>query len=232
MHRGVAAHTKLWYLERFRLLQCLSQAQRRHVERMTRMVEVKRGEPIYLPGDPSDQVFLLKTGAVKIVGRSPDGRDAILAILQPGDLFGELADVDEAPRDHRAEAVNDSVLCGMPRSVLIDLMKQSPDLGYQITKLIGFSVRKLRTRVEELLCRSASARLAHTLLDLSRRYGVPDADGVLIPLRLSQADLGKLVGVSRETVNGILQRWKEQGLVEMNRRTIRIKVPTELGRVG
>lgn len=228
----MAAHNKLWYLERFRLIQSLSPEQRHRVERLTRMLEFKRGDPIYLPGDPSDQIFLLKVGTVKIVGRSPDGREIILAILQSGDIFGELAVVDEGPRDHRAEAVDAVLLCSMPRALLLDLMNESSEIGYQITKIVGFKLRTFRTRAEELVCRSASARLAHTLLDLSRQYGIADADGILIPLPLSQTDLGRLVGLSRETVNGILQQWKQQGLVEATRRAIRVKAPADLARIG
>jgi CRP-like cAMP-binding protein len=89
----------------------------------------------------------------------------------------------------------------------------------------------MRTRVEELLGKSAPARLAHAILELSRQHGIEDNGGILIPLRLSQGDLGKLVGLTRETVNGILHVWREQGLVEMDRRSIRVSDPERLRRV-
>lgn len=97
------AHTKLWYFERFRMISALTPAQRSQLEKLTRMLEVKRGTRIYLPGDPSEQIFLLKSGVIKISMTTPDHRDVILALLHPGDIFGELAVVDEAPRDHIAE---------------------------------------------------------------------------------------------------------------------------------
>jgi len=84
-------HSPLWYFERFGLLHGLSEQQKQDVERHTRMVNVRRGQPVYLPGDPSEHVYVIKSGAVKIVGKSPEGCDVILALLTPGDIFGELA---------------------------------------------------------------------------------------------------------------------------------------------
>jgi CRP-like cAMP-binding protein len=217
------AHTKLWYFERFGLIQALSEAQRRQFAGMARMFEVKRGSRIYLPGDPSDQIYLLKAGVIKIARQLPDQGDIILALLHPGDIFGELAVVDDAPRDHLAEAYEDSVICAMNRDTITRMIQAAPELGFQITKLIGRRLRTFESRIEELLCKSAHARVAHALLDLAARHGIADSDGVLIPLRLSQGDLARLVGLRRETVNGILQEWRERGLVEADRRAIRVR---------
>lgn len=156
----------------------------------------------------------------------------ILALLYPGDIFGELAVVDDAPRDHLAEAYDDCVICAMSRDAVMRLIRQSPAIGFQITKLIGLRLRTLRSRVEELLCKSAHARVAHALLELASRHGVADADGILISLRLSQADLGRLVGLSRETVNAILQEWREQRLIQVDRRSIRLRDPDRLRQVA
>jgi len=227
----MAAHSKLWYLQRFRMLEALTDAQKRAVDKMTRMLEVPRGQRIYLTGDPSDQIFLLKAGVVKISTSGVDGQDTILALLYPGDVFGELAMVDDSPRDHVATAYEDTVLCALNRDVLLQMVQQAPALGYQITKLMGLRLRRFRTRVEELLCRSAPARIAHTLLDLASDYGVRDDAGILIPLRLNQGDLGNLVGLARETVNIILQDFRQRGLVEADRQSIRIKDPERLRQV-
>ena len=91
----MAVHSKLWYLQRFRMLESLTDPQKRAVEKMTRMLEVPRGQRIYLAGDPSDQIYLLKVGVVKISTGGADGQDTILALLYPGDVFGELAILDD-----------------------------------------------------------------------------------------------------------------------------------------
>lgn len=222
------AHSKLWYLRHFRLLDALSERQMRRVQQMTRMAEIKRGQTIYLPGDPSDQVFLLKSGIVKIATRAPDGRDVILAFLHPGDVFGELALVDETPRDHVAVAYADAVICAMDRAFILQLMRECPELGYRITKLLGFRLRTFRARVEDLLCKSAAARVAHTLCDLASEHGVLDAQGSLIPFHLSQRDLGNLTGLTRETINIVLRDLRQRRLVETSGRYLRLRDPRGL----
>ena len=227
----MAAHSKVWYLQHFRMLDALTEPQKRDIAKMTRMLEVTRGQRIYLPGDPSDQIFLLKTGVVKI-STSGSEQDTILALLYPGDIFGELAMIDESPRDHVAEAVEDTILCALNRDMLLQMVQQTPALGYQITKLMGLRLRRLRTRVEELLYKSAHERIARTLLDLGADYGVKDDDGILIPIHLNQGDLGNLVGLARETVNIVFQDLKQRGLIEAGRRSIRLKDPDQLRSVS
>lgn len=224
----MAAHSKLWYLERFRLLDVLTEAQKRQVAEMTRMLELRRGQRIYLPSDPSDQLFLLKAGVVRISTLDSDHNETILTFLYPGDIFGELAVVEDAPRGHLATAHEDVVLCAMDRHLLVRLIQDTPALGYQITKLMGFRLRRFQTRIEELLFKSAHARVAHALLDMAAEYGIQDNEGVLIPIRLNQRDLGNLVGLARETVNAVLHDFKERGLVNAQRRSIRITDPSRL----
>lgn len=222
------ARTKLWYFERFGLLHGLTAVQRREIEQKTRMLTIRRGNSIYLPDDQSTDVFIVKSGSVKIVGQSPEGGEVISALLGPGDIFGELAILDPGPQGHRAQAADDTLLCAIPRDVLVRLIHESPAFGFKVTKLIGLRLKTLRTRVDELLGKSASSRLAHALRELGREHGVHDDQGVLIPLRLSQGDLGKLVGLTRETVNVIVHGWREQSLIEMDRRSIRLRDPDRL----
>ena len=224
----MAAHSKLWYLERFRLLDVLTDAQKRQVEAMTRMLEIKRGQRIYSPGDPSDHIFLLKVGVVRISSAGGNREELILALLYPGDIFGELAVVDEGPRGQLATAHEDVVLCALGRDLLLRMIRETPELGYRITKLMGLRLRRFETRIEELLFKSAHARVAHALLDIASDYGVKDNGGVVIPIRLNQRDLGNLVGLARETVNVVLQEFKQDGLVDATRRSIRIIDPSRL----
>jgi CRP-like cAMP-binding protein len=226
------AHSKVWYLQRFRLLDAMTPPQMQMIMKMTRMLEVKRGQRIYMEGDPSDQLFLLKVGVVKISTSVSDQQETILAFLYPGDIFGELAMIEDSPRDHLATAHEDVVLCALSRDLLLRMAQETPALGYQITKVMGLRLKRFRTRIEELLYKSAHARIAHTLLDLASDYGIPDNEGILVPLRLNQADLGNLVGLARETVNTVLQDFRQRGLVEAGRRNIRIIDPTRLRAVS
>jgi CRP-like cAMP-binding protein len=192
------------------------------------MTELKRRTAVYLPGDPSDKIYLIKRGVVKISTLTDEGKEIVLAFLHPGDVFGELAVVDPSPRDHYAEIHEDALICIFTRKDFLELMKLYPDMAFRVTKILGLRVRKLSNRVENLLFKSAHARLAQTLLELAKEYGIRDADGILLTLKLSQQELGSLIGLSRESVNLCLSDFKRQGLVESSGRSLRLREPEKL----
>lgn len=224
----MAERSKLWYLTNINLFRGLSQAQMQMVEQRTVMREVRRREVLYLAGDAGDRVYVLKRGVVKISAVNDDGREAILALLKPGEVFGEEAALEDAPRDHMAEAYEDALICLINKPDFLDMMRSNPEMAFKVTKLVGFRLKTFRTRVESLLFKGATARLAATLLDLARDHGVRDARGVLLRLKLSQQDLASLIGVTRESVNLALADFRRLGLVEQDGRFIRILAPEQL----
>jgi CRP/FNR family transcriptional regulator, cyclic AMP receptor protein len=214
--------------ERFRWLEALTDSQRRTLAPLTRLLAVRRGHPVYRPGDPNDEIFFLKAGVVKITTFGPAGNGRIVAFRYPGDAFGELALVDDGRRDHLAEAHEDVSIFSIERGVLLRLVCQTPELNVHLLKLMAARLRGVQARVQALLCGDARGRVAHVLLDLAADCGVADADGILIPLRVSQRDLANLAGLTRETVNGVLADLRNRGLIEADRRSIRVKNPDAL----
>jgi CRP/FNR family cyclic AMP-dependent transcriptional regulator len=218
-------------LQRFRLLETLGDAERAAFESALRVSEVTRGTRLYEPGDPADRLYLLRSGVVKLWSPGRNSRAQLLAIVYAGDLFGESAVLDEAPRDHVAEAHEDSTVCSVPRDLVLALMRARPEFGVQMARLVAARAQSFKTRVEQLLHRSAEARLAQTLLALGRECGTEVGRGLVIPLRLSQRDLASLVGVRRETVNLVLQAFRQRGLVEAARHHIVLPDPEALSAI-
>lgn len=218
----MAVHSKLWYLQRFKLIDALDEPQQRLLQETTRMQEVKRGHRIYQPGDPSEHLFLVKSGTIKISAFDPSNREVLLAFRHPGDVFGELALLDESPRDHLAKAHEDSLICALRRDVVLRLARESPDVAFRVLTLMGRRIRQLRRRIEELSYKSAPARVARALMDLADEHGVQDSRGMVIAFRLSQTDLANLVGLTRETVNVVLHQLQKKGVIEADRRVIRL----------
>ena len=192
------------------------------------MREIRRKEVLYLPGDAGDRVYLLKRGVVKISTLTDDGKEIILALMRPGEVFGEESVLEDAPRDHMAEAYEDALICVIARQDFLGMLRAHPEMAFKVTKLVGFRLKTLRNRVEGLLFKGAPARLAQTLLDLARDHGIKDDEGVLLPLKLSQQDLASLIGVTRESVNLALADFRGRGLVEMEGRSLRLRRPEEL----
>lgn len=218
----MTVRTKLWYLQRFKLLDALDPSQQRLLEQTTRMEDVKRGERIYEPGDSSESLFLVKTGVIKTASLGPGNREVLISFRHPGDLFGELALFDESPRDHLAKAHEDSRICALNRDVIRRLAHESPEVAFRILTMLGRRIRQFGARIEQLSYKSAAARVARALVDLAEEHSVEDDRGTVIAFKLSQRDLANLVGLTRETVNLVLHDLQRRGLVETDRRTIRL----------
>lgn len=206
----------------------MSQAVLRMLEERTALRAVRWREAVYLQGDAGDTVYLVVRGIVKISSLSPDGREIILALLRQGDVFGEEGLLEEAPRDHMAEAYEGALLRVITRQDFMAVLCAHPAMTFKVMELVGFRLRTLRHRVESMLFKGAPERLAQALLDLARQHGVKDAEGVLLPFRLSQQDLASMIGVTRETVNVALAGFRSLGLVETDGRAQRVRRPAEL----
>lgn len=218
----VAVRSKLWYLQRFKLVDALDDSQRRLLEETTRMQEVKRGQRIYQPGDRSEHMFLVKAGVIKVAAVGPCGREVLLAFRHPGDVFGELALLDDSPRDHLAKAHEDSLICALSRDTILRVARESPDVAFRVLTMLGRRIRQFQSRIEQLSYKSAAARVARALVDLGEEHGVQDSRGTVIAFKLSQLDLANLVGLTRETVNVVLHQLQHKGMIEADRRVIRL----------
>jgi CRP/FNR family transcriptional regulator, cyclic AMP receptor protein len=216
------AHNKLWYLKHINLFSTLTMAELQEINRITRMQEVKKRQPIYLPGDPSTTVYLLKKGRVKIASTDASGKEVTFEILEPGEIFGELEALEDSPRETQAEALDDALICAIRREDFNHYLRRHSDLTVKLTKLIGLRLRKIQSRVEDLVFRDVPARLAHVLLELSKTDGRPDAGGVRIGAKLTHQELANLVGCTRETISNTLGRFREHGLIRIDGRSITI----------
>lgn len=225
--------SKIWYLQKINLFNAMPPDQMEELDRITRMSAVKKKETIYLPGDSSRQVYLLKSGRVKIARISEEGREVTFALLEPGEIFGELEALDDLPRDTLAEALDDSELCIMQQDTFLTLIRSKPELSFRLTKLIGFRMRQIESRVEDLVFRDVPYRLAHLLLQLSKDYGKETPQGILLKIKITHQEIANLIGSIRETVSTILGDFKKEGLITFDGRKVILLKPDLLkNRVG
>lgn len=228
MDPGSASPNKLWYLKHIRLFDGLTQAEMQEMERITRMQAVKKRQPLYLPGDPSSNVYLLKKGRVKIASTAPSGKEVTFEILEPGEIFGELEVLEDLPRETAAEAVDDTLVCAIRREDFDRYLAMHPNVTVKLTKLIGLRLRKIQSRVADLVFRDVPARLAHLLVELGKSDGIPEGAGTRLLAKLTHQEMANLIGCSRETVSTTLGHFRDQGLIRMDGRTITILNATGL----
>lgn len=218
---------KLWFLQRCHLFEQLRAQEIAQLEARSLVRTLPRNTSIYLPTDQGQAVFLVAEGRVKIFHLTPDGKQSILAFVNTGELFGELALLDSGPRDEFAETIERSTIVLIPRDALDGLLQQRPDLALGITKLIGLRRRRIERRLKNLLYLPSRDRLCFLLLELAEQYGVgrPDSrDGpaVELSIRLSHQDLANLIGSTRETITVLLGELQQEGLLAVGRKSMRI----------
>jgi CRP-like cAMP-binding protein len=190
----------------------------------------RRNEVIFHQGDPGDSLHIVGTGAVKIVLPSTEGEEAIIATLRPGDFFGELSLLDGAPRSATAAALEPSETLVLPRSVLLQLVDQDPELAKALLAGVARELRRLTSHVEELHFLDLAGRLAMRLTRLARDV-MPDATGeVRLDWPFTQSDLAAMIGGTRQSVNRLLSGLVDDGLVHIDRDRLVIKNLDELAR--
>ncbi|WP_447973829.1 Crp/Fnr family transcriptional regulator [Nitrospira sp. Kam-Ns4a] len=231
MSQESPSQNKLWYLKHIRLFDGLSQTEMQEMERITRMQAVKKRQPLYLPGEPSSNVYLLKQGRVKIASTAPSGKEVTFEIIEPGEIFGELEVLEETPRETVAEALDDTLICVIRREDFDRYLRTHPDLSVKLTKLIGLRLRKIQSRVEDLVFRDVPARLAHLLLELGKTDGVPEGASIRLRVKLTHQEMANLIGCSRETVSTTVGQFREQGLIRIEGRSITIVDANSLSRL-
>ena len=178
----------------------------------------RRGEVIFHAGDPGDALFILVSGEVKIALPSETGEEAIIAILRAGDVFGDLASLDGAPRSATASALVGTEAVLLPRDMLRELVDTEPAVRDALLASVAVELRRLTMHVEELHFLDMTGRVAACLLRLAEEGG-PAADDGSIRLRssLTQAELASMVGCTRQSVNKLLGQFSDDGLVRLDR---------------
>lgn len=223
-----SSKTKLWYFENFNILESMSKKEMMEMNDKSTMKHTRQSESIYLPGDASHSIYFLKEGKVKISSYSEEGKAFTHAILGPGELFGEQAIMGDKVQAHVAEATEDALVCSISVKEFERFMEQNPQLNLNVTKLVGFRLKKVRSRMEALWFKKAPDRVKQVLKDLAEEHGRPVGDEVVIELKLTHQDLANLSATTRQTVTTIMNQLEKEGLLDYDRKRILIHEPEKL----
>ena len=170
---------------------------------------------IYFQGDLAERFYYLKKGSVKIFLSSESGMEKTLAVLKPGDVFGEAAFFDGLPRVSSAKTMEKSEIVSIDRPTLLDHFRRNPDLALHLLTFLSRRVRMLSAQVDTMTFLQADQRLAQLLLQTAERSG----NGEQV-VHATHEELGSLVGVSRVTVSKILNDFVRKGWVETRYRSL------------
>ncbi len=194
------------------LFEGISEEEGRRIARVCFDRAYPKGATIFSEGDPSDALYVVKQGLVKLTAISEKGMETILDFLKPGEIFGELL-LTEKVRAFTATAIEDTVVTAVPQERFLELLLLIPTVG---RNFIGILSKRL-VRAEKGIAHSSHSwsyhRLARILLYLSEKYGEETPAGVLIRLRLTHEALANLIGTTRETVTTQLNKFERMGLL-------------------
>ncbi|MBI4607783.1 MAG: Crp/Fnr family transcriptional regulator [Candidatus Rokubacteria bacterium] len=185
---------------------------------------LRKGQSLYLSGDTAGTVLLVKAGRLKLSRLSADGKELILALLEPGDLLALPRERAFRGSEPLVEALEPAVLVFVRQQDFEAFILARPDLAVAVIGQLTRRVRELEQRIEEMVFKDIPGRLATALLRLAAAYGSPEpSGGTAVGLRVTQQELANLIGASREMVNHALSAWKREGLIELHGRSIVIR---------
>jgi len=202
-------------LERSRLFRSLPVPALQQITALAIRRSYRNGASVFSQGDPGDALYGVASGRVRISASGPDGREIFLNIMEPGDSFGEIALLDGAPRTASATASAPSELFVIKREPFLSLLQRDPKVTYQLLQLLCQRIRWTSGLAEDSALLSTPSRLARRLLTLVRVPGQSTAPGARIAM--SQEDIARFLGLSRQMVNQYLQQWKSAGWVQLGR---------------
>lgn len=180
----------------------------------------RRGEVVFHEGEKGDRLYVVTDGKVKLGRTSGDGRENLLAILGPGQMFGELSLFDPGPRSATVTAVTDVTFETLSHDELLRWLTGRPDVARGLLLQLAARLRRANDVVADLVFSDVPGRVAKALLDLSQRFGRTADDGIHVHHDLTQEELAQLVGASRETVNKALADFAQRGWLRLEPRSV------------
>lgn len=195
-------------------------------------VRLPKGATLFSEGDEGTNLYVIVEGKLKLGTSSGDGRENLLSILGPGEMFGELSLFDAGPRTSTATAVTDVRLLSLGHNQVIPWITAHPQVALHLLERLAQRLRRTNEVVGDLVFSDVPGRVAKALLDLGERFGKATDEGLYVHHDLTQEELAQLVGASRETVNKALADFAGRNWIRLDGRAVLIIDLERLGKRG
>lgn len=221
---------RYWYLRNFKPFATLTDEEVEMLNIRSCMIRLKKGEFLYLPQDDQPSLYFLKRGLIRIGHYTEDGKEVVVDILQPSEIFGEvfrehLPPAEAQPiREFAQSYADETYICGIYTKDFEALLNVKPSLGVTLLKNMNGRIHKLERKLESLAYKDVRLRVVELLVQLAE----PAETGYVIPHGLSHQDLADLAAASRQTVTKILTELKDKGLLDYNRKGFFLPNPQAL----
>ena len=191
---------------------------------------VAKGESLFNEGEPGDRMYVILEGKVKLGQTSSDGRESLLGVLGPGEMFGELSLFDPGVRTSTATALTDALVLGMGNDQLRPWLAGRPEVAAALLQALARRLRRTNEAMADLVFSDVPGRVAKALMDLGEKFGTVTPEGLMVTHDMTQEELAQLAGAPRETVNKALADFAQRGWIRLETRQVLILDVERLGR--
>lgn len=178
----------------------------------------RKGEMVFREGEPAERILLIESGRVKLFNTSPQGNELLVAVLGPGQIFGELAVIDRGPRAMSSRAMEDVAVFSLGSDQFWTLLESHPALARRLLELMARRLRRADQNTQDLVFFDAPTRLARKLVELAEEHGEPTgrSDEIRITVRVTQEEIAQMIGTTRASANRLIASFSERGWIDWN----------------
>ncbi len=210
-------------LKKSEVFSCLKEDELNEISTQFEQADYKNNDNIFNEGDPSDRFYMLAEGNVKIVKHTVMGKDIILEIISPGDIFGGVAVLDKKPYPASAQAMKSTTVISIRRQSLFNIMEEYPVLKLEIVKYFSDKLRDAHEMLKNIATERVERRIASLLLKLSEKVGIDDSGFRIINFPLTRQDISEMVGTTVETCIRTMSKFQKSKIVKSTNGRIAVK---------
>ena len=214
---------KFWYLENFNLFKTLDKETLMGMNSLISDTTLSKNDTIQFDFKESPYIYFLKDGKLKLSRHSDDGKEMIISLLHPGEIFGEMSIFEETDNKDYAVAIEDCIICSIESKAFKEVMETHPKLNLEVTKLIGLRLKKFSKRIEELFFLDARQRVISFLLTFAEDFGEKVGVETFVKPFLTHKNIAELTACSRQTANTILSELRDKNIIYFDRKKLIIR---------
>ncbi|MFA5525041.1 MAG: Crp/Fnr family transcriptional regulator [Tissierellales bacterium] len=209
------------YLKMIPLLQGMKLEELEKIEKITKERSYRKENVIITEGEKSENIFIIKSGKVKIFKTSSDGREIILDIKGKSKIFAEVTLFEDGRNPATVAAIENSVILSINNKDIESIIRENPEMALNIIVILNRRLKEAQSRIKNMAINDTYVRTAHMLLNLIEKYGKEIGDGAIeLTLNITREELASLIGTSRETVSRALSQFSKEDAIKISGRRI------------
>ena len=213
---------KVEILKQVPLFQNLTDEELEKIAQITTMKEYPKHSTIFLEAQPRTMVYFIESGVIKVTKVDNQGNEQVISILQKGDMFPHVGFFDDSPYPGTAQTIKNSKLLAISIKDFDRLLDSNPQIAKSVMKIMAVKILQLQRRLQEVISGDVYHKVVMSLIRLVEEYGVTKDKGIFISLPLTHQDFANMLGMSRESVNRVLNQLKKEELIDVSRKGIAI----------